>query len=145
MTDSQICLLFGACVSAVGLAMIASHVRKRRKDAVSESLSDEERRFLDRQYRRRMQTSALTVTVGALIGLCGYLRPFRESPIFATCYVVVILGLACWLVLLALGDVAATRVHVSRGRRDIRNSRAALQEAVDELRRRNSESLDAHD
>ena len=84
-------LLFGALVSSVGFAMIVLHVVQRRKHQEDASLSDSDSRFYDQQYRRRMQTSALTVTLGALIGLCGYIRALETSPVFATCY-----GRKCW-------------------------------------------------
>ena len=77
-------LLFGTLVSSVGMAMIVLHVIQRRNHLDDESLSDADRRFFEQQYRRRMQTSAFAVTLGALIGLFGYIRALETSPIFAT-------------------------------------------------------------
>jgi len=134
-------LLFGTLVSSVGFAMIVLHVVQRRKHQEDASLSDSDSRFYDQQYRRRMQTSALTVTLGALIGLCGYIRALETSPVFATCYVVGLLLLSLWLILLALSDAAASRVHSNRVQRRQRKLREALQEALLQLKSTNDISM----
>lgn len=127
------CLAFGSVVAAVGIALVFFNVRAHRLHQANTDLSEEDHRFFDDQYSRRMQTSALTVTFGALIGLCGYLQ-FKQSPIFATCYVIGLLLLAFWLILLAISDVIATRVYAARLDRSTRSVRKTLQQALDEVR-----------
>lgn len=134
-------LLFGTLVSSVGFGMIVLHVVQRRNHQEDESLSVADRQFYDQQYRRRMQTSALTVTLGALIGLCGYIRALEQSPIFATCYVIGLLLLSLWLILLALSDAVASRVYSSRVHRRQRQLRESLQEALMELKSVNDVSM----
>lgn len=134
-------LLFGTLVSSVGFGMIVLHVIQRRNHQEDDSLSGADRLFYDQQYRRRMQTSALTVTLGALIGLCGYIRALEQSPIFATCYVLGLLLLSLWLILLALSDAVASRVHSSRVNRRQRKLRESLQEALVELKTANDISM----
>ena len=90
---------------------------------------------------RRMQTSALTITLGALISMCDYLPQFRTSPGFAAAYVMGLLLISMWLVLLALGDAVASRVHMSQSLRKNRLTRQALQDAIDELRQKQAEAV----
>jgi Flp pilus assembly protein TadB len=127
-------LLFGALVSTVGFAMIVLHVMQRRNHLDDETLTESDRRFYDHQYSHRMQTSALTVTLGALIGLCGYIPALEKSPVFATCYVLGLLLLSLWLILLAMSDAVASRVYSSRVNRRQRKLRESLQEALMELK-----------
>ncbi|MCA9048099.1 MAG: hypothetical protein KDA89_05190 [Planctomycetaceae bacterium] len=134
MSGPMICLLFGSAVSAVGLIFVAFHVKShygRRHD----NLPAVEAEFLRRQYSRRMQTSALAITLGALIGLFGRLRIVYESPLFATWYVAALLLLSVWLVMLALSDAVASRIHSNRKGRDRQHPRGTLQEALAEVRR----------
>ena len=127
-------LLFGSIVSTAGFAMIVLHVMQRRNHLGDETLSESDRRFYGHQYSRRMQTSALTVTLGALIGLCGYIPALEKSPVFATCYVLGLLLLSLWLILLAMSDAVASRVYSSRVNRRQRKLRESLQEAMMEIK-----------
>ena len=134
-------LLFGSLVSTAGLAMIVLHVMQRRNHLDDETLSESDRRFYGHQYSRRMQTSALTVTLGALIGLCGYIPALAKSPVFATCYVLGLLLLSLSLILLAMSDAIASSVHSGRVNRRQQKMRESLQEALMELKSVNDISL----
>ena len=134
----------GAFVWLFGIAMVTWHVRHRRKAQSDPELPPEELKFAEQQYRRRMQTSALTITLGALIAMCDYLPQFRSSPGFAAGYVATLLLLSMWLVLLALGDAFASRVHMRHSLRKNLETRHALQEAIDELRRQQAMSMRTH-
>ena len=127
------CLAFGSAVAAVGIALVLFNVRAHRRQRSDGELSEADHQFFDSQYGRRMQTSALTVTFGALIGICGYLR-FEESPIFATAYVIGLLLLALWLILLAISDVVASRVYAGKLDRRNRLVKKSLQQAISEVR-----------
>ncbi|MCH2202423.1 MAG: hypothetical protein MK102_10680 [Fuerstiella sp.] len=133
------CLLFGTLVSSVGFGMIVLHVIQRRNHLDTESLSDIDRRFFEQQYSRRMKTSALAVTLGALIGPFGYIRALENSPVFATCYVMVPLLLSLWLILLAFSDAVASRIHSSRVNRHQRKLRESLQESLMEIENVNND------
>jgi len=142
MANETTYLWFGALVSCVGTGLIVLHVLQHRHHREDLGLSQPDRQFYDQQYRRRMQTSALAVTLGALIGLCGYLRTaFEKSPVFATCYVIGLLLLSLWLILLALGDAVASHVHSNRVNRRQRKLRQSLQEALVKLRNANDISM----
>ena len=133
---------FGSIVSAVGIALVYFHVRAHRRHQTDDQLSESDHQFFDQQYARRMQTSALAITLGALIGLCGYLKGLEESPIFATLYVAGLLLLALWLILLALSDALASRVYAGKLDRRNRKIRTSLQQALSDVRR--AHGLDPH-
>ena len=138
MEDKTTYLLFGSVIAIIGTVLIIVHVAKHRSRLSANSLAEEELRFFNQQYRRRMQTSALTVTLGALIALCGQLNAFEESPVFATAYVIGLLVLAFWLVLLALGDAAASRIHSNQALRENRRARRTLENALLEIQKSQS-------
>lgn len=141
MPSSTAFIAVGALVWCFGIAMVLWHVRQRRAALADAGLSPADLSFSEQQYRRRMQTSALTITLGALIALCDYLPQFRTSPAFAAWYVATLLLLSMWLVLLALGDALASRMHMQHSLRKNRQTRLALQEAIDEIRRQQAMSL----
>jgi multisubunit Na+/H+ antiporter MnhG subunit len=127
-------VFFGAMISTIGIGLICFHVRSHRGHLADEKLSEPDHRFYQHQYFRRLQTSTLAVTLGALIGLCGYLKAFEESPIFATTYVIGLLLLALWLVLLAISDAMASRVYASQLRRRNLAPQKSLKETLAEVR-----------
>lgn len=135
MPEATTYLWFGSMISAVGIGLVMLHIRSHRQHRADEDLNASDLRFYEQQYSRRMQTSALLITLGALIGLCGYLKVFEDSPVFATCYVIGLLLLALWLILLALSDAVATRVYSSRLDRRNRDMQKSLQDALAEVRK----------
>lgn len=131
----------GAAVWIFGITMVAWHIHRRRRATNDAGVSPSELKFLERQYRRRMQTSALTITLGALISMCDYLPQFRKSPGFAALYVLGLLLLSMWLILLAVGDAVASRIHMSQTLRKNRQTRQALQQTIDELRKQQADAV----
>jgi hypothetical protein len=144
MGTNSIFLAVGALVWLFGIAMVLWHVRQRRVALNDLSLAPADLKFSEQQYRRRLQTSALTITLGALIAMCDYLPQFRTSPGFAAGYVATLLLLSMWLVLLALGDAIASRVHMNQSLRRNRQTREALQKAIDDLREEQARTLQMH-
>lgn len=144
MTDNMF-IVVGGLVWLFGIIMVVWHVHQRRVVLTDAAIAPEELRFQEQRYRRRMQTSTLTITLGALISLCDYLTWMKASPGFFAAYVMGLLVLTMWLILLAVGDAFASRVHLSQSLRRNRNSRLALQQAIDELRERQSRELMDHE
>ena len=134
MPTPEICLAFGAMVSSIGIALIYFHVRAHRQHPADKDLTEIDIRFYQHQYVRRLQTSALAVTLGALIGLCGYLEAFEESPVFATVYVIGLLLLSLWLVLMAISDALASRVYANQLNRRNHKMQKSLEETLAEVR-----------
>ncbi len=141
METDNVFLSVGVVVAFAGMLMIAWHVRQRRQHRKDADLSPTDRLFYEQQYQRRLQTSALTVTLGALLSLCENLPAFRQSPRFAAGYVLALLVAACWLILLALSDALASRVHLSQSLRRNRRARQALQESIDQVRKLQDQQL----
>ena len=134
MPPASTYLGFGAVISAVGIILVIVHVRSHRQHRKDSALTDADRKFYDRQYSRRLQTSGLLVTLGALIGGCGYVKALETSPVFATIYVIGLLLLTMWLVLLAMSDVLATRIYISQLNRRSHNMQKSLEDALGEVR-----------
>lgn len=145
MATGYIFIGVGALVWFFGIGMISWHVYRRRLYISDVGIHPAELKFLEQQYRRRMQTSALTITLGALISMCDYLPQFKTSPGFAAAYVMGLLLISMWLVLLALGDAVASRVHMSQSLRKNRLTRQALQTAINELRQKQADAVRAAD
>lgn len=96
-------------------------------------LDEEEFDYRRRQHRRRMQTSAmLAVSAVALaVGHAATIWWIRSAWFVALFWLAVIL-LTCWLGLLALVDIWATKHHYGRRRHDCLIERTKLEA---ELRR----------
>jgi MFS family permease len=95
-------------------AMMVSHVRAWRAFFRDEALDAEEFDYRRRQYRRRMQTSAMLGILGAAI-LIGYLLTiWLRSPAFTVIFWIGVILLLFWTCLLALVDIWATKHHFNR-------------------------------
>jgi hypothetical protein len=116
-------LLFG---SAAGL--MAWHVRVWRR-AQRQELDDRELDHHYRQYRRRMQTSALLGLLAVAILVGSFIT---GPPLVVTIFWIGALLVACWVVLLAMADVLATKFHFGRLKANYLVEQAKLQA---ELRR----------
>ena len=142
MNPNSLPLWFGAFLWLFGVSMVVAHVLQRRS-ALSRAVQEAaDVQFVERRYRRRMQTSALTMTLGALIVLCDYLPPFRSSPGLAAGYILAMLLLSIWLVLLAVSDAMASRVHFTQAMRNNMKTRQSLQATLDEMRRKQAAMFD---
>ena len=118
------------CLSAA--ALIFWHIRTWRA-LQSEPLGPRERDFRRRQYRRRMQTSAMLGVLGAAIFVGQLLMLWIHSRLFFAIYWGGVLLLVLWMALLALADIVATQFHYSREKTENVIERAKLQA---EIRRR---------
>ncbi|MGA2621317.1 MAG: hypothetical protein ABSF26_27145 [Thermoguttaceae bacterium] len=114
--------------SAAGL--MVWHVRSWRSVRGGQ-LEPREVEFHRRQYRRRMQTSAMLAVLGLAI-LAGQQLTSLLGPKFAGPFWGGVLLLVAWMALLALADILATQQHFFRLRNHYLVERAKLQA---ELRR----------
>lgn len=142
MNPNSLPLWFGAFLWMFGVSMVVAHIIQRRSSLYRAAQEGGDVQFVERRYRRRMQTSALTMTLGALIVLCDYLPPFRTSPGLAAGYIVAMLLLSIWLMLLAVGDAMASRVHFAQAMRNNARTRQSLQATLDEMRRKQAAIYD---
>jgi hypothetical protein len=93
--------------SAVGLTVwhICAWRWSQRQD-----LTPKERSFRWRQFRRRIQTSAMLAVLAAVL----FIESWVTSPVFKLALGVGMLVLVCWLAALAVTDFVATRHHLAR-------------------------------
>lgn len=113
MSDLLSCALFSAVIVLAAVALLVWHVRAWR--AVRGRHADPaEFDFRRRQFRRRVQASAMLGLLGLAVFLGGLMMVYRLRPLAITLYwlaVIVVLG---WLALLALADVLATKHYFGR-------------------------------
>jgi hypothetical protein len=102
-------LLLGA------VALMVAHVRSWRL-AQHEALEEEEYDYRRRQFRRRIQTSAMLGIVAAGLLAGSVFGPYIGGGVLALAYWGGAVVLACWVVLLAAVDAWATMHHFSRVR-----------------------------
>ena len=115
---------------ACAAALMAWHVRAWA--AVRRQTCD--RREFDyrrRQFRRRMQTSAMMAILAGLLGAAPFVGQF---PRLAVAYTGAVLLLVLWICLLAAADAVATRLHFGRVRHDNLVERAKLQAQLRRIR-----------
>ena len=79
-------------------------------------LDAREQNFRRRQYRRRLQTSAMLGVLGGAILVGQLLIAWPASESVLVLYWTGVFLLVLWLALLALADMAATRLYYGRER-----------------------------
>jgi len=120
----------------VALAILVSaavlawwHLRVRRGHRRSE-LPEVQYNFYRRQFRRRIQVSAMLGLLAVMLAVESWLtQPLIEVLVGAG-----MLLLLLWIMLLALVDALATRIHYDRLRGDHLVERAKLEAEVRRLR-----------
>jgi UDP-N-acetylmuramyl pentapeptide phosphotransferase/UDP-N-acetylglucosamine-1-phosphate transferase len=127
------------CLSSAGL--IAWHVRAWKRIQQSD-IDQRERNFRHRQYRRRMQTSAMLGLLGVAIFVGQLLMTLATSQLFLVIYWCCVLALLLWMAILAVADMAATSFYYSREKNTYIAEHAKLQGELlrareEEARRRN--------
>lgn len=116
---------FVVALGLIGCAagLMVWHVRSWRRAAGSR-LDDGERDYRYRQFRRRMQTSAMLALLAALLGVGPWIG---QRPGWVAAYAAAVVVLAMWICLLAAVDALATRLHYGRIRHEYYVERAKLQ------------------
>ena len=109
---------------AVGLML--SHFRTWRRFR-QQDIEPEEWDYRRRQFRRRMQTSALLALLAVAIFVGEVLTRWIESTWFSLCFWSGVLLGVLWVGLLAAGDIWATKHHYDRLRQSYLIEKAKLQ------------------
>ncbi len=115
----------------VAIGLLLSHVRSWRRFR-QQGLDEQEFDYRRRQYRRRMQTSAMLAILAVAIPVGFVLTVWLRSGWFAAIFWCAVMLVACWVALLAVVDMWATRHHFGRLHYDCILEQAKLQA---ELRR----------
>ncbi|NOX55863.1 MAG: hypothetical protein GXP27_15755 [Planctomycetes bacterium] len=138
MDDWWVTLGVGAALIVTGLVMITAHVRAWKRQRQDPALDDFDREHYRARYRRRLQTSGLIALLGLLIPLGDAPFLWRQGVRISTIFWLAILLLTVWIVLLAIGDIVATRTHARVALSRIRRKQRELESRADELKRRRS-------
>jgi len=106
-------VLVSALLVAVSVGMMVLHVRTWRTFRQQE-LDEEDFDYRRRQYRRRMQTSAMLGLLAIALSVGHVLIEWVHSDWFAIIFWGITMLVACWVGLLALVDLWATKHHFGR-------------------------------
>ncbi len=113
--DATSVILFSAVSLIAAVVLLVSHVRAWRTYR-QQQLDPEDYDYRRRQFRRRMQTSAMLAILAVAL-LVGYLLMlWIRSSLFATVFWIIVMLVTCWVALLAMVDIWATKHHFSRMR-----------------------------
>lgn len=127
----------GAGLVLLGGWFIGLHLRTYRRERSRESADAAERAYYQRQFRRRMQASGLIMVIGVLLPIGDSVIPWPAGQgglIAWAMYWLFVLGLTGWVMLLAVGDLAATRTHAQTAFNRLQQKQRALQAEADRLR-----------
>lgn len=127
---------FGAGLFIAGLVMMRSHYKSWQRQKADTDLDEGDLTFFRRRYRRRMQASGLMALIGVLIPIGDSVERFDDAPGFFAVYWIVVLALVLWLILLAAGDLAATKAHSTVALNRIRKQQRQLEREAAALRER---------
>jgi hypothetical protein len=128
----------GVGLVLLGGWLMSSHWRSWREHARDDSLDESDLRYYRNQFRRRVQASGIILLLGILIPIGDRIIPLnRNDASVATLYWLVVLALTCWVLLLAMLDLVATRAHsrvAISHLKLLREKQRALQAEADRLR-----------
>lgn len=118
-------LLISVLLLLAALGLMNWHVRSWQR-AQSADLAVGEHDFYRRQFRRRIQTSAMLgiLAVGIFVG--ELLTLWIDSQLFFIIYCAASLLLVVWVILLAVADIWATQYHFSKLRQQCLIEQAKL-------------------
>lgn len=131
MADSIPALCAGGLLLAFGIGLGWFQWRYRQPQAGDDELT---RRHAARQLRRRLQVSVLIVLSGLFIPLGDLLPFFRQAPVAFALFWLAILGLAFWIILLAVADLVSARMYHNLANLRIRQQRRELERELDRYR-----------
>ena len=147
MESSIPAIVFGGMLIVTAAVMIGGHRRAWRKRLEEKSLEQSDREHYFRQYRRRMQTSAMLGLVGLLIVVGDWLIPWNQAAVWFPIYWGVVLMLTGWIGLLGVADLLSTRVYTNAALARVRSKQRELESQLAAVRRAQSngaDHLDSH-
>ncbi len=143
MNETLIAVLAGAALVVLGISMVVGHRRAWDGQKNDPELTEFDRVHFYRRFRRRMQTSAMLVVLGLLLAVGGTLIPWQNfGAATQLAYWIGVLLLTFWVILLALGDMIATRVHSRISLSQVRQKQRALEQELARLKSRGSNGRD---
>lgn len=124
-------------VSLFGGLMLWRHQTQWQQQQADPEIGNAEKRFLHRQYRRRMQSSSMVTLLGLMLHASNeYLVDWRRSPAGFFVYVCLMLGLVTWIVILAFADFLAAQVTHRMALARLQAHQQQLEQTIVELRQK---------
>ncbi|HWL09492.1 MAG TPA: hypothetical protein VNQ76_13875 [Planctomicrobium sp.] len=136
MTDRIPALLFGGFLLVTAISMLIG--QRRGWMAVQKSAQQKELPFLRRRYRRRSQIAGMILIIGLMIPLGDSLIPWENAPGTFAVYWMIVLALALWTGLLAMGDIMSTKMYMTMELNRLHRQEVQLKEAAKRLRENNN-------
>lgn len=136
--DSAVAIVAGAALILLGLGLMRSHWLSWQRTEQEPHLERFDYQHYRSRYRRRMQTSGMIAVIGLLIALGDMLPLLRRDGTWFAIYWFGVLILVLWIVLLALGDLFATRSHSEIALSRLEGQRRELEEELLRLRKKRS-------
>lgn len=135
-------LIFGGCLIALGCSMLWA--QKKNFQSLSSSETDRrEHDFLLKRARRRFQVAGLILIIGIMIPVGDALIPWQKAVATFAIYWIIVIVLALWTILLALADIAATRMHTSIELTRLQNQQQNLERVAQQLREAQKQEKDS--
>lgn len=134
-------LIFGAALLIVGGFMLRVQ-QKAAKSLDDPGLSPGERRFMRKRHGRRTQVAGLFLLVGVMIPAGDSLIDWREAPATFAIFCMIILAIAAWAGLLAVGDMLATQAHSAIEMSVLRHKQHELEKTAELLRKKHRGEAD---
>jgi hypothetical protein len=127
--DTYTVLLVSVLLLLASVGLLFSHVNSWQA-AQRQSLDADEYDYRRRQFRRRMQTSAMLGLLAIAMPVGYVLTVWLRLDLFVFLFWTAMMALACWIALLALTDIWATKHHFGRLRHACLVEQAKLQAEI---------------
>jgi len=134
-------LVFGGALVLTAVVMLISQRRAWGRMVADPGLS-RELPFLKRRTRRRSQIAGMILMIGIMIPVGDSLIPWKEAPGTFAVYWTIVLALALWTGILAVGDLVSTQVQMSSELHRLQRYEHQLRDAAEQLRKRSSSDGD---
>jgi xanthine/uracil permease len=135
VNDVIIAGVTGVCLLVIGVSFLRWNVREWREAKNNSTLDDQDRHHYHARYRRRSQTSTMLIVLGVLIPATLWTMNHGD-PAVATAMLVALVLLTGWVILLALGDMLATRTYSRVALAKVRQKQRELERRIVELKNR---------
>lgn len=140
MNESWGAFAAGGFLVLLGAGMMFAHHRAWSRQRGQDEETEPDRQHYFRRYRRRMQTSGLILLLGLMVGLSPLIIPDpKQAPRLFGAWWLSALLVAGWIILLAFGDMLATRAHSQVALSRIRLRQLELEQKLANLHRRDGD------
>jgi hypothetical protein len=136
-------LVFGGCLIIAGVLMILAQ-RRAQREIAGGTISAAEQAYLNKRIRRREQVAGMILLIGVMIPLGDSLIPWEKAPATFAVYWMIVIVLAAWTGLLAIGDLFATRAFMSIELNQLHRKQVELENAAQQLKRGEGNGASKH-